>query len=513
MDDMFQNYTPGLPGQASDLEAVTPQPDQASRLAFRVLRQLQAQSHSAQAAALILAGDGSDVPASRIDGLTVRVAAPSPHAGHYRVSLAALARGPVCLVPPALRDVGGEGAQLVAEAGLWVTDAACGQPVVLGQWLADGAVLDGAVGMALTLDSTHAGRNIAYAETVRQGGFETVGQSATFLSPPAAVAPPAVVAIAATPDVTLQAGLASDEPVEITVTAPPEYAGEYTLDPADLAAGPVCLVAPGVIGNSVAGSVLTTSPGLWVHDADAGPLVVSRQWFVGEEPVEDAGVLTHTRATIGTAPRYVETATDASGSRTSAAVLDVTVALGALPDTFTAPDGTLLSAYVGESGIGWHAGNIAVVESGALRNRMAFGWYLQPRMDDLPADQYVEADVIVGTGDQMTSLALRINEARTEGYMVLVRTAGIQVARKSPSTGAPQLAGGNIAGSARAAGTAIKLRLEAQGTALRLYLDGALIWSGTDATLAGGHVGIVANGAVAYRNGSYITNFHAGVLA
>ena len=219
--------------------------------------------------------------------------------------------------------------------------------------------------------------------------------------------------------------------------------------------------------------------------------------------------LTYTRQ-AGDHPVYVETATDGNGSRTASADAGATMAVGAAPDTFTAPDGTLLSAYVGESGIGWGASpNRGVIEAGALRNLTALGWYLQPRLGDLPADQFAEADLVVGTSDQMVSLALRIGDDMTAGYMILVRASGIQVARRASSGQTAIIA--NILGN-RMAGTSIRVRFEAEGSALRLYLDGDLLWSGADATFAAGRAGIVANGTVASRKGSYITSFHAGEL-
>ena len=305
----------------------------------------------------------------------------------------------------------------------------------------------------------------------------------------------------------------------MSITIGPEehpHAGSYEIGPeivAALAAGPVCLVVPTVGGDPAVGSVLTAVPGLWIHDADAGVLTVSGQWHDVEVPIPGATGLTYTRQ-AGDHPVYVETATDANGSRTASADAGATVAIGAAPDTFTAPDGTRLAAYVGESGIGWGAANNAVIEDGALRNASSSGVRLQARLADLAADQFAEADIVTGASgsSQHTGVAVRIGVDGSNGYCARMGTRAVVMRLdNNVTTFINTNAGPGIPGTDRAAGTPVHMRLEAEGDTIRLYLDGVLVWSGTDATHATGRAGIMANG-VSERTGSYLLNFHAGEL-
>ena len=118
----------------------------------RAPRALQAQP--AQGLLVAVASDNVSVTVNPV-ALTVEVAAPSPHAGSYLLALAELARGPVCLVAPAIRD-GDDG--LAAEPGLWACDAARGPVVLARQWLANGTVIADAEGLSLVRPPVMPGR-------------------------------------------------------------------------------------------------------------------------------------------------------------------------------------------------------------------------------------------------------------------------------------------------------------------------------------------------------------------
>lgn len=75
----------------------------------------------------------------------------------------------------------------------------------------------------------------------------------------------------------------------IEVPTPSVHAGSYPLDLADLARGPVCLVAP-VIKSSK--GTLTAEAGLWAYDAARGGATITRQWLAGGTVVKNATGLT-----------------------------------------------------------------------------------------------------------------------------------------------------------------------------------------------------------------------------
>lgn len=124
--------------------------------------------------------------------------------------------------------------------------------------------------------------------------------------------------------------------VTITVTAPAFFAGSWTLNLADLDAGPVLLAAPGISGDVVDGATLSLRAGLWVYDGTVGTPTYGYQWSrdaaalpgeTGTELVLPAGV----GSSVFT---ITETATDTNGSRAADAHLGGSAALTALAGGF-----------------------------------------------------------------------------------------------------------------------------------------------------------------------------------
>jgi hypothetical protein len=74
----------------------------------------------------------------------------------------------------------------------------------------------------------------------------------------------------------------------ITVAAPAEYAGDYTVRTADLADGPVNLVPPQISGSPRAGATLEALPGLWAIDETTTSFDVARQWMRDATPISGA---------------------------------------------------------------------------------------------------------------------------------------------------------------------------------------------------------------------------------
>lgn len=65
----------------------------------------------------------------------------------------------------------------------------------------------------------------------------------------------------------------------VTVSAPANYTGQWTVSPSDLSGGPLNLVTPVVEGTIADGATLTTRPGLWLYASDAGAPAMTYQWL------------------------------------------------------------------------------------------------------------------------------------------------------------------------------------------------------------------------------------------
>ena len=105
--------------------------------------------------------------------------------------------------------------------------------------------------------------------------------------------------------------------VQITVTAPANFAGTYAADTADLLGGPVNLAAPGIQGTAEVGSVLTAEAGLWINETGAGQATSSWQWLRGGAEIAGAtsSSYTMTVADQGQGVSVRETLTDGFGQR------------------------------------------------------------------------------------------------------------------------------------------------------------------------------------------------------
>lgn len=248
--------------------------------------------------------------------VTIEVAAPSVHAGSHVVSFADLARGPVCVVPPAVVEADGT---LSAEPGLWVYDEAWGAATVTRQWMVDGAMVSGATGLTFVPVSGPSPRDIVLAETVKQNDVQTTVLSAVFTLPAAAAPAPAELAVSS--DARMALVVEGSSPAVIQVIEPAVYAGEYTIDPAMLNGGPLWLVPARIAGTAQAGSSLTlTYPGLAVGDGAAGPIVVAGQWHRNGTPIADATGTSYPvqAGDAGSTIIFLETATDSHGTRQQA---------------------------------------------------------------------------------------------------------------------------------------------------------------------------------------------------
>lgn len=303
-------------------------------LAPRTPRALQTQP--VQGLMLAVASDDAAVSVTAI-GMTIEVAGPSVHAGRYSVAMADLARGPVCLAPPVLREIAGA---LEVRPGLWAHDAARGAATIVRQWRAGTAVLSGAAGLTFRPAAPQAGLDIVHGETARQGDAQTVSLSLPFRVPaatqpdpkpvpvpepdpkpvpvpePGPTPEPARLAVAA--NATLEVVLGAPGPTEIEIVEPRDYAGRHGLSRALLDSGPVWLVPALIEGAAQAGATLTVKrPGLPVGDAEAGPLTRKGQWHRNGAPI--AGAVQDSYPVVATDAGhrigFLETATDKRGNR------------------------------------------------------------------------------------------------------------------------------------------------------------------------------------------------------
>lgn len=296
----------------------------------RTLRALQTQP--AQGLMVMVASDDAAVPV-HATAMTIEVASPSVHAGRYALAMADLARGPVCLAPPVIRQVAGT---LQSQPGLWAYDASRGPATIVRHWLAGNAVLAGATGLTFQPAAQQAGKDIVHGETARQGDVQTGSLSLPFRLPalpepdpvpqpepepepePDPKPLPDALQLVVAGDATLEAVLGGSGPTEIEIVEPQDYAGRYSLSPALLASGPVWLVPALIEGSAQLGATLTVKrPGLPIGDAEAGPVTRQGQWHRDGKPIAGATgesylvVATDAGRRIG----FGETASDKRGSR------------------------------------------------------------------------------------------------------------------------------------------------------------------------------------------------------
>ncbi len=101
--------------------------------------------------------------------LSVTVSAPAGFAGQWTIAPGDLLLGPLNLVPPAIEGTVGDGETLTARPGLWLYDAAAGEPAMSYQWQQDGAAVGGATAATFVVPPGGAGSQFAVTETATDG--------------------------------------------------------------------------------------------------------------------------------------------------------------------------------------------------------------------------------------------------------------------------------------------------------------------------------------------------------
>lgn len=105
--------------------------------------------------------------------------------------------------------------------------------------------------------------------------------------------------------------------IDITVTDPPEFAGNWQIDTGDLLTGPVNLVPPDITGLVATDEVLTAQSGLWVYDIGSGSPMQGWQWRRGGLDISGATGASYTvlASDVGTGLSVRQTLTDSFGQR------------------------------------------------------------------------------------------------------------------------------------------------------------------------------------------------------
>ena len=269
-----------------------------------------------------LSVDNADIPATRDkDILTVTLA---EYAGSYAIDPAALARGPICLVPPALSQAT-SGAPLRAKPGLWAYDPTLGALAIQRRWLADGEVLEGQSGLDLAFLVDLEGFSILHGETAWQAAIQTMISSEVVTwpitetnqpepEPEPDPEPEREWMVMSDQRVVLDNLTATSGTVTFTLTEPEAYAGTHVVDSVQLALGPVCVVPPAISGPAVEGATLTATPGLWVSQSEQ--MTCLGEWRRNDAATGETGTTYVVGIAQGTSHMiYHETATDPSGTR------------------------------------------------------------------------------------------------------------------------------------------------------------------------------------------------------
>ena len=162
-------------------------------------------------------------------------------------------------------------------------------------------------------------------------GTERVGRKPVPVppSPPAPVQTWPLIDETEIGDILVQAGA---EPLTVTLDSAP-YQGSYVLDPSSLAAGPVNLEPPAIVGAAMVGQTLTVKPGLWSHDGSLSTPTLAWQWLRDGTAIAGATGMDYvtTSADAGKAIGVAETAQDAHGTgRAVSASLAIPAAPAAL---------------------------------------------------------------------------------------------------------------------------------------------------------------------------------------
>lgn len=474
--------------------------------------------------------------------VTITLPPSEKYAGVYRISLADLAQGPICLVAATVtlsEDTA------VASAALWAYASDSGMPQGRSSWQVDGQTITGADEPVLLTSPDLAGRTLHYIETIQQGMQSSVSVSAPVEVPEQSMEPepaepepveyepmePEPVepeldrfGVVYRPDGTVQVGVDKTNPVTFTIESPHIHAGTHTLTPAmlaDMAQGPTCLVMPEIALDGAGENLVVTRIGLWAYDADLGEMAITRRWHkngvaIPEQVSQTLAIADHR----GLSLQHIECAVQPGLERLAASSAVTLPELGGVDLFEGVADNTNLAGGIFESGIAWAAAyNGAKIFQSNVRANASNTTNFIARLDEVSADHYAEGEFaprISGGSDAGTAFAVRVTD-RNNGYgffhngstwRINMRKLGVvsQVNLQTGITYAP--------------GTVLFVRGEAQdvagGVRLRLYVNGNLIGEHTDTAvdrLLTGRGGVMVRGAASGSSSdAQVISFNAGDL-
>lgn len=292
------------------------------------------------------------------------------------------------------------------------------------------------------------------------------------------------------------------------VNFPAYHAGDYTVTNADFATGPVAVFDPVISGNPVPEEILTLEvPELWFGDINHGDISNPFQWYSGEDPIAGTENATQYMVQISDSGKPVtcrSTGTNTAGSRVSISNAINIVAAGQARDTFSAPDGTPLSAYVGESSYDWDGfgDNIAQIDGGILRSATSNNTSFAKRNDLVGNDYSIKARFrnTKASGQSYTIPAVRVSGLKT-GIPATYDSANNRW-RMYPVLNNVQQANLGQANATYAEGQEVEVEFKVVGNQIELIADGVLMFAATvPAGFETGSPGIRAFGSDAPNRG------------
>ncbi|MBC9248527.1 hypothetical protein H4P12_17840 [Paracoccus sp. 11-3] len=478
---------------------------------------------------LLTSGDGviASMPLDGAEILTFDLSSHSHHGGQYRIDPALLSDGAVCLAAPRIAPYQDGDDSLRVQPGLWVCLDRIGWPVIHGQWLRDETLIAGRTGPDFPLDVLLSDASFTYVETMRQGGRSKISASAPVrLSAKAPVS--GELRMVPMADATLQVALAGPEVVTVAVVRPADFAGQYQVDPTELALGPVVLVPPVIAWSEDETAFHVRRPGLWAYDPERGDLALEYQWLRDGNPVADAmqSDMAASSAAIATV-NVVERAVQAHGQRDVISNDLLHDPHAPRLDSFATATDTALASYRGISAEVWT--NLTTVGNITLRAATgqaepAGGTVFIRGATLYGARQFAEADIRCGNayanGSTLSGIGVAVcaqvqtgNPAIANRY-ALTWAGGVgkfRLTRHSNGAGVLIAEHGPV-GSDWIAGAKARMRLEYDQGTLRAYVKGALIITVQDNSLADGGVGLLSDTTAASGRLSEALSFKGRII-
>lgn len=466
---------------------------------------------------------GLSVVAEGRTEVTITLPPSDQYAGVYRIALADLAQGPICLVPATVTLSENTA---VAAAGLWAYAANLGMPQGRRSWQVDGQTINSADEPVLPVNSDLAGRTLHYIETIQQGAMLSVSIFAPVEVPTQSVEQEHdsdQFGLVYLTDGTVHVGVDKTNPITFTLEPPHIHAGTYTLTAATLAGmaqGPICLVVPEIALDAAGENLTVTRIGLWAYDADLGEMAITRRWHKDGVAIDGQVSQTLTIADHRGEPlQHVERAVQ-PGLERLAASSAITLDANSLPaDVYaTGTANQSIASYVGASGEANTiiSGTVTILSTGYLSTSNGALWRRGGGLGDA---QFAESLVTVGTG----------NNSRGQGPAVRVQTGDDRFFAMVPR---PKDVGGEFILYHRSSvggavveralwpfsftyGADVTLRLEAEGTTLRGYADGVLVGTHVDTSgtpLTDGAIGGYSGGVSSTFTTARMKTLNGGVL-